>query len=270
MELLKSGAEKHFINRGLFSSYFLRERLDNALRQRKRDVGKESSFLASKFQDGIPSSYEEAPGILNALGYSLVKNIGVYELGNKLGKINAAAILVKEENMDVVVSHNRPVPSIQAVAALTKYPWVILTNGKIWRLYSSKISSASTNNFEIDIEGITDEKDPRFKYFISLFSSQALVPGQDGVNDLDFVYDAGLSYAKELEDDLRSKVFEKQLFLDLVRGILSHSKSKSYSEVILQGAKIIALRLLYRILFILYAESRLLLPVTHEKYRDFI
>ena len=137
-------------------------------------LDKESSFFASKFRDGIPSSYEEAPRVLNALGYSLIKNTELYELGNKQDKINAAAILVEEENMDVMVSHDKPVPSVQAVAALTKYPWVILTNGKVWRLYSSKISSASTNYFEIDIEGITDEKDPRFKYFISLFSSQGV------------------------------------------------------------------------------------------------
>ena len=43
MDLLKSGAERYFINRGLFSSYFIRKRLDNALKQRKRDVTKESS-----------------------------------------------------------------------------------------------------------------------------------------------------------------------------------------------------------------------------------
>ena len=268
LDLLKSGTDKYFVNRGLFSSYFLRERLDNALKQRKREVGKESSSFASKFRDGIPSSYEEAPGVLNALGYSLVKNTELYEPRNKLGRINATAILVEEENMDVMVSHNRPVPSIQAVAALTKYPWVILTNGKIWRLYSSRVSSAGTNYFEIDIEGIADEKDPRFKYFISLFSSQALVPNQDGVNDLDFVYDGGLSYARDLENDLRSKVFEKQLFLDLVRGILSHSKSTKYSDDVLQGVKSKALKLLYRILFILYAESRYLLPINHTKYKE--
>ena len=92
--------------------------------------------------------------------------------------------------------------------------------------------------------------------------------GQDEVNDLDFIYDGGLSYARELEDNLRKKVFEKQLFLDLVKGIISHSKSKKYSEDLLFDAKIKALKLLYRILFILYAESRLLLPVTHLQFKE--
>jgi hypothetical protein len=267
IELLKSGAEKHFINRGLFSSYFLRERLDKALSLRKRNVEKESVMFFSKFTSGIPSTYEDVPSVLSALGYSLLKG-ETYQLITKQGIINAGAIVVQDENLDVRSNHDNPVPSIQAVAALTKYPWVILTNGRIWRLYSSRVSSASTNYFEIDVDDITDEKHPKLKYFISLFGSQALVTGQDEISDLDFIYNGGLSYAKELEDDIRRKVFERQLFLDLVRGIISHSKTKKYSESQLQDAKRSALKLLYRILFILYAESRSLLPVSHSKYKE--
>ena len=31
-------------------------------------------------------------------------------------------------------------------------PWVIVTNGKLWRLYSSTASNKATNYYEIDLE----------------------------------------------------------------------------------------------------------------------
>src|SRR5690606_124313 len=96
-------------------------------------------------------------------------------------------------------------------------------------------------------------------------SASALVPRQ-GVTDLDHILEGGVQYAAELEEDLRTKVFDKQLFLDLVRGVLRHSKKKKYSEEQLSDAKKKALKLLYRLLFILYAESRNLLPVRDKRY----
>lgn len=274
IDLLKSGSgEGPFINRGLFSNYFLKERLEKALSERKRDVWKEASAFFSKFASdggGIPTDFEHIPKVLDALGYQ-AKPVGnpsptQYVLSSGSEVIHGAIVVVSNtDNLDVMKSDDRTVPSVQAVSALAKYQWAILTNGRLWRLYSSKVSSASTNYFEVDIDGITDEKDQRLKYFVSLFSASALVPKQD-VTDLDHILEGGVQYAAELEEDLRTKVFDKQLFLDLVRGVLRHSKKKKYSEEQLSDAKKKALKLLYRLLFILYAESRSLLPVKDKRY----
>jgi hypothetical protein len=75
-------------------------------------------------------------------------------------------------------------------------------------------------------------------------------------------------YAKEIEDNIRSKIFDKQLFLNLARAVLDFSPKKIYSQKELLDAKRFALRLLYRVLFILYAESRALLPVNNPSYRE--
>lgn len=274
IDLLKSGSgEGPFINRGLFSNYFLKERLEKALSDRKRDVWKEAATFFSKFASdggGIPTDFEHIPKVLEALGYQ-TKAVGnpsptQYILSSGPQQMQTTiAVVSSADNLDVMKSDDRTVPSVQAVASLATYPWVILTNGRLWRLYSSKVSSASTNYFEVDIDGITDEKDQRLKYFVSLFSASALVPKQD-VTDLDHILEGGAQYATELEEDLRTKVFDKQLFLDLVRGVLRHSRKKKYNEEQLADAKRKALKLLYRLLFILYAESRSLLPVKDKRY----
>ena len=246
IDLLRSGSgEGPFINRGLFSNYFLKERLDKALIDRKRDVLKEANSFFSRFAEGgVPTDFESISKVLAALGYQ-VRN----QSSNQLKLMPSSnqnqavvAIVSNVDNLDVMKGDDRTVPSYQAVAALAESPWVILTNGRLWRLYSSKISSASTNYFEVDIDGITDEKDPKLKYFVSLFNAGALIPKQD-VTDLDFILEGGVQYATELEEDLRTKVFDKQLFLDLVRGVLRHSKKKKYSEEQLSEAKKKALKL---------------------------
>ena len=91
----------------------------------------------SKFPSGILSGHEKwLPRILNALGFSLVKNDDIYQLSPQSRKGRCRGyFIVDEENLDVKSAHDKPVPSIQAVASLAKYPWVILTNGNVWRLY---------------------------------------------------------------------------------------------------------------------------------------
>ncbi len=267
VDLLKAGAERYFINRGLFSNYFLRERLRNTLSERKRDTNKEARNLLSRFNGELPTDPEGVQKILEALGYVAKKYVGnEYSLKSGSTELQATAIISSADNLDIKTS-DAPVPSYQAVSALSRYPWAILTNGRLWRLYSSRISSASTNYFEVDLEGVTDEKDPKLLYFVALFNAAALVPKQ-GVTDLDVIFEGGVQYAKEIESDLSNKIFEKQLFLNLVRAVIDHSSEQKYSQEELESGKAIALKLLYRLLFILYAESRSLLPVGHPGYNE--
>jgi hypothetical protein len=274
IELLKFGAETHFLNRGLFSNYYLKERMENALHQRKREIKKEKIKLLSSFElhnllAGNKSDSTNVPIILKSLGYfPILDERNKYLLKTSDGKIRSVAIVTDRDNMDLMFDIDTPVPSVQAVSALQLYSWVILTNGRIWRLYSSKVSSSSTNYFEIDLRGISDDKDQRLKYFVSLFGSAAMETKNDDISDLDFIYNGGLAYARELEDNLRTKIFEKQLFLDLVRSVISHSNAKIRSEDELVKAKAVSLKLLYRILFVLYAESRLLFPLNNEGYKE--
>ncbi|MCI0526700.1 MAG: hypothetical protein L0Y56_04510, partial [Nitrospira sp.] len=142
IELLKSGAERDFVNRGLFSNYFLRERLERALSERKRELAKEASSLFSHFtgMDGIPTDFAGIPKVLHALGYNISTDDGdngnnagarQYVLGHGSAKLQASIVVASPaENLDIMPSSDQAVPSVQAVSALDHYPWVILTNGR--------------------------------------------------------------------------------------------------------------------------------------------
>lgn len=268
VELLRVGAERYFVNLGLFSNYFLRERLTPHLSERGRHIDKESAAFFGRLGGEIPADPEGAKTVLNELGYKpMLLDTSAhpeYHLLSGSVKLDAICVLTKAESLDTKKSAE-VVPSYQAVSALKQVHWVILTNGRLWRLYSSRVSSSSTNYFEIDLDGITSESDPKLAYFLSLFSASSLAPKPQG-SDLETIFEGGLKYAQEIRDELSRQVFEGQLFLNLVRAVISHSPSKKYGQNELEEAKATALRLLYRILFVLYAESRTLLPVGSENY----
>jgi hypothetical protein len=271
VDLLRAGAERYFTNRGLFSNYFLKERLSGCLSERGRSPPKEADGLLSKFDGEFPAVPEKVVRVLEALGYGveIVSGSGYpeYLLRSHGRQLDVACVVASAESLDVKMG-DKVAPSYQAVAALRRFGWVILTNGRFWRLYSGKVSSASTNYFEVDLDGVVAETDPRLVYFVSLFSASSFVV-RDGVTDVDLVYDEGIKHAQGVEDELRRKVFDGGLFLNLVKGVLDLSPSKMYSQEELDEAKALALKLLYRILFVLYAESRGLLPVENARYKEF-
>lgn len=223
VDLLKAGAERYFINRGLFSNHYLKERLGKSLSERGRTPEKESSGLIAKFDGEIPTDPDNARNVLSALGYAPVllqaDGHAQYLLKSASTVLDAVCIVARTASLDTKSGSDMVVPSYQAVASLKEKRWVILTNGRLWRLYSSRVSSASTNYFEVDLEGIVLEDDSRLVYFVSLFSAASLI-SREGVTDLDITFEGGLKYAKEIEEDLRTKIFEGQLFLDMVRAVL--------------------------------------------------
>ncbi|MGH1370346.1 MAG: Eco57I restriction-modification methylase domain-containing protein [Maritimibacter sp.] len=156
--------------------------------------------------------------------------------------------------------------------------WGILTNGSKWRLYFSGARSVSEQFFELDITAILDlpghndglfalnEDDRRhwLKVFLLIFRREAFVPaGADPRTFHEKALEEGKFYEERVAEDLSNKVFG-EVFPDLVRAIV-----KAAPEADLQAVREAALILLYRLLFILYAEDRDLLPVKDTRYDDY-
>ena len=253
-------SSESFTNRGLFSTYYLENRMFKDLAHtRKRNITKEVTPVLKAFR----TSEQKVEALLKALGYDLEKKKCGYTL--LVDGMPASSIIVSDRaNLDV--RYGEGIPSMRAVAELSDHEWVMLTNGRIWRMYSSKVSSASTNYFEVDLEQADDEKDVRLQYFVAIFGALSLQI-VNGASQLDSIHEGSLTHASELEEDMRSKIFDGDMFVMLIRGVLDHSTKKRYGRAELEDAKEKAIRILYRLLFILYAESRFLLPVDHPKYR---
>lgn len=178
-----------------------------------------------------------------------------------------------EDDRDQLTHAN---PSFQIVDYLvaTGIDWGILTNGNCWRLYYTQARSRIDTYYEADLERILEEGDEEaFRWFYLFFHSSAFVAApQRERGFLDSVYEGSVEYGAALEKRLKDLIFE-DVFQYLARGFLenwrgngSGDPTQEELDEIYQGT----LRLLYRILFLLHAEARGLLPVEDQRgYRRY-
>jgi Alw26I/Eco31I/Esp3I family type II restriction m6 adenine DNA methyltransferase len=145
--------------------------------------------------------------------------------------------------------------------------WGILTNGNEWRLYcrDARRQDLFALNFEVAIQSVEN-----FKYFLVLFCPDSFQRDAQGKCRLDLVREQSLSAQSELEEDLRQRIFT--ILTDLANGFASRPENQIPDSE--DGHKTLyenCLIYLYRLLFILYAEGRGLLPVeprTRRYYKE--
>ena len=142
--------------------------------------------------------------------------------------------------------------------------WGFLTNGGVWRLYDYRSRPRATAYYEADLgEMLESGDDDRLRVFYLLFRRDSFVLRDGAVATfLDTALAEGRRYEEQVAQDLSSVVFEK-VFPKLV-GALAHASGESLSDV-----RHAALIFLYRLLFVLYAEDRGLLPVNDSRYDDY-
>lgn len=156
--------------------------------------------------------------------------------------------------------------------------WGILTNGARWRLYFSGARSVSEQFFEIDLGALVQRPEERqdlfalsklerrhwLKVFALVFRREAFLPGVADSRTLhQRAIEEGRYYEQRVASDLSDLVFNR------VFPELAHAIAEAEPAAPLEDVREAALILLYRLLFILYAEDRDLLPVRDERYDDY-
>ena len=140
--------------------------------------------------------------------------------------------------------------------------WGILTNGAQWRLYDRRTSPRATAYFEADL-GTLLESYEDILLFRLLFSRHSFTPqGGENTSFLETALAGSKSYEERVAQDLSSVVFE-EVFPSLIQALTNASTAD------LGTAREAALIFLYRMLFLLYAEDRGLLPVNDPRYERY-
>ncbi len=142
-----------------------------------------------------------------------------------------------------------------------KIRWGILTNGVVWRLYDYRTRPRSTAYYETNLENIlSEEKEDKLRIFYLLFNRNSFVLRDGGTATfLETALQEGRRYEEAVAQDLSEIVFGK-VFPPLVETLAKRSNED------LTAVHEAALILLYRILFVLYAEDRELLPIRDRRY----
>lgn len=156
--------------------------------------------------------------------------------------------------------------------------WGLLTNGRKWRLYFSGARSTIDDYLEIDLArimrldgdlldtGISDEeRDHWLGVFVSMFARTAFARANEKAPSFHDTArrDAAL-YEERVAASLSDLVF-KRLYPTLGKAVAASAPADTELEQVREATLI----LLYRLLFVLYAEDRGLLPVKDTRFDDY-
>ena len=181
------------------------------------------------------------------------------------------------------------------VASDRAIKWGMLTNGAVWRLYWQDARSRAEEFFEIDlaaalgVTGIQHELDEiapshALRLFYLFFQREAFLPqswDSAGRSFHAYALNEARLYEEKVSQDLGARVFSDifpQLADALAKGDL-HAKTHEvgygqfkrpqYTADYIDEVREAALVLLYRLLFLFYAEDRNLLPVRDARYAPY-
>ena len=154
--------------------------------------------------------------------------------------------------------------STAEVESENRIRWGILTNGGVWRLYDYRARPRATAYFEADLgKMLASGDEDGLRIFYLLFRRDSVTPQQGATTSfLETALAEGRRYEEKVAKDLSSVVFER-VFPKLVEALASASGEE------LSDVRHGALIFLYRLLFVLYAEDRGLLPVNDSRYENY-
>jgi hypothetical protein len=302
---LAEWSEQYFNNRALFSDYYLKHRLTDEQytaewKEDVRPIGREVHRLLANARQTYSRQAESVirQGIYEPLfarlGFDPVEgkrgasadeeaDYRLYAPGDRSKPLALALTYVWDRNLDDVDEKRDQetpdeIPGAMVVSLLEKAeaPWAIVTNGKLWRLYSASASNKATNYYEVDLEEAINAADgsqvTAIKYWWLFFRSEAFT------GFLDDLLQRSSDYAKELGDRLKDRVFES-IFPHFAKGFVENMRAQGHvghgSGVTLADQKTVptdldtvfqaTMTFLYRLMFVLYAESLELLPIYEER-----
>ncbi len=207
-------------------------------------------------------------------------------------RFRIGAVVVENEARDTLLdrgSAGHEAPSTQILRYLGRAEaqsggtlrWGLLTNGRFWRLYWSQARARAEGFVEIDLPALIGDFPPPapegadaahwLRVFMLLFGRDALIPGgARGETFLDLALEEGRRYEQQITEALSRVVFQN-VYPNLVKAISAAPPPTRDQAIQAWRTEVrdASLRLLYRLLFLLYAEDRDLLPVRHDGYRQY-
>jgi len=147
----------------------------------------------------------------------------------------------------------------------TEPAWGILSNGQKWRLYRQE--RPLDVYYEVDLASILEERDlEAFRYFYYFFRQEAFLPNERGEVFLDEVLRGSANYAREIGDNLKENVY--RAMKKVAEGFISWRENDLDPNDPETRARVQrnTMILLYRFLFLLYAEGKELLDLRDEVY----
>lgn len=228
-----------------------------------KDIPKNRSMSEKKYQEII---YKDA---INEVLFENTRYINeIIEIYNNLNE----KIMVLEFKKNVFPLNNK-FEKYQDLKIINygkenKFKFAILTDGIIWRIYKLNVANYVETFIEINIENFIKNREIDFSISLleNFINQENLIAAEiTQKSKLDILCENSDLEIKKIEKELKSKME------DILSGIgLGFKEAIGKDEFSFEESKELysdSIIVLYRTLFIIYAESKKLLPIDEEEYK---
>lgn len=228
------------------------------------------------WQDFLPQQKANDTGRSDVPDYLLFLDPAAKQAATRaqagMARYGHGASIVEAKAWDVALDRSEPghsgAPSTQILRYLGTIDvssngairFGILTNGRVWRLYDIKARSKLEGFFEVDLSRAVGDNDALAR-FLLFFSRVAFVAGVGGRSPLELALEANRGFEARVTDALAKTVFD-DVFPQLAAALAANDPERPAApdNAYFDELREAALTWLYRLLFVLYAEDRDLLP----------
>ncbi len=190
---------------------------------------------------------------------------GMIAIGDAKSWDRPLDVTIKDKNKDIFNNKN---PSYQIAFYIqhSGAEWGILTNGRLWRLFHKDTAHKLERYYEVSLPELLEHNDPAaFLYFYVFFRRTAF---DDHALGLRAMLQASTDFARGISENLKQQVYAA--LRHIAQGFLDYPPNHlSPDAATLKTIYDNSLIVLYRLLFVFYAEARELLPLREsDQYRD--
>lgn len=256
-------------NNFLFSEAYVQD-VFKKLQRNTKDSDETFDNICSWYQEYKDDWFRYEDTALDTLGFEKESD-GDYRW-IKSSSRNAALVYLLDKECVVGSTTKGKYYSAHAIkkAAERKVDWVIITNGYEWRLFNVTGVSPYEHFFSVNIQTALDANAPdaTTRVFTYMFGAELYRAIEGDSLAIDTFKDKSDESEENIEDILRSKA--ESILTGLCYGLKDNMNKPTFTEEDKKQIYEDAIILLYRLLFLGYAEARKLLPVREDDpdYQD--
>jgi hypothetical protein len=279
-------------NKGLFSSIFIEElkkntEIDDAATGRMKTLSvswdnykrEKPEYLWENFLKQAVSYLEFVPPI----SQSTFGAYGLYEDWNFTNCISILYLIPKDSDIDDKTVGNFHPAKLIAHLKKRNLNWGILTDGANWRLYSTKSSRPYEDYVEVCLSKILEESDENeYGLFERFFHKNSFTlishNNADDTEKTKNINRCNLDHDRKESEKLLEERVKNPLLIQIdevlqyiCNGFIfdTPKTGEEYTDVEREEIFESAVKLIYRCLFLFYAEARRLLPSDADKIDDY-
>lgn len=261
----------NYKNHFLFSETYLNEVLGKMKKDEKSEYDNIFENIYSWYQEyrDMWSLYEDV--VIDTLEFEKTAENPYRILRADVGTPVAVAYLL-DRDCDLSSTSKGKYYAVDAVkyARSKEINWVIITNGIQWRLYNATGVSPYEFYFDVDLQEalISGKANDATRVFGRMFAAKSYKHDENGSCLMDVFKETSDEVEENIEDVLRSKA--ESILMGLCYGLKENMQLAVFDEKQRKQIYDDAIVLLYRLLFLGYAEARNLLPVVEgdPDYQD--